>query len=769
MADGQPRPLIATFNINGLRAVTGRTALTSFLRERRAAAAAAAGAGLGASGLDAPDPKQTGLGRPASSLAVAANGSEAVQSLNGAALAEAALADAPTDQHSLVVPRTNLREGESQSLGADAADAADATDATDASGVPESIGGDSLSETTARWPAQPPSSESSLKQPTPTLPAASASSSPPGLLGLGRSLDGAQASGFGPVRSQRSSLLFQLLDALQADIVCFQETKLTAAQVTEEMALVDGYDAFFSFSIAKDGYSGASWWMMQFSFVNWADWCSFWRFLLVGGEGLLTGVVTYCKKGIATPIAAQDGLTGRRVVKPPEPSSASVTSVPLQTGDVIKPDGLLPDYSDMDPTVLDALDSEGRCVVTDHDRFVLFNLYCPRADSAEGERMTFKKGPGMAHWLFSIRCVIVAGDFNLTHRRIDHCDPENYTTDDGSVDFEAHPSRRWMESFLAEGRVDCFRHFHPLLSSRYTCWRVDTRARETNYGTRIDYIVTDQALLPDISGCYHLTRFPGSDHCPVVITAAPTLRLTIPQRNPPKLCARYLPGMGGKTVQLTSFYRAKRSHPDADEEPSDVVPPQPPQHLQSVSAFASQSTRPASPQVPLPPPPPPPKRARSSSTPPSVVAPTGPKQKSLSAFFGSAKSTSAAPVAFKASPPPPSVKPENSLVSTPSNASSRSSSSSPLPAALSDCGADLTPSELAAITAATQSAAKTAWKQMLRGPAPPPRCTGHGEPCVERTVKNGSAQNIGRKFYVCGRPKGHTNNPEASCNFFKWI
>lgn len=36
------------------------------------------------------------------------------------------------------------------------------------------------------------------------------------------------------------------------------------------------------------------------------------------------------------------------------------------------------------------VDGEGRCVVTDHSHFVLFNVYGPRAEPDDSERIEFK-------------------------------------------------------------------------------------------------------------------------------------------------------------------------------------------------------------------------------------------------------------------------------------------------------------------------------------------------------------------------------------------
>ena len=67
----------------------------------------------------------------------------------------------------------------------------------------------------------------------------------------------------------------------------------------------------------------------------------------------------------------------------------------------------------------------------------------------------------------------------------------------------------------------------------------------------------------------------------------------------------------------------------------------------------------------------------------------------------------------------------------------------------------------------TKDTAK-AWKNLLGGLGPAPLCKGHNEPCVLRTVKK-EGPNKGKQFYVCARGEGLKNNPEARCDFFKWV
>lgn len=47
----------------------------------------------------------------------------------------------------------------------------------------------------------------------------------------------------------------RILDKLDADIVCFQETKVTRDVLTEPLAITEGYNSYFSFSRSRSGYS----------------------------------------------------------------------------------------------------------------------------------------------------------------------------------------------------------------------------------------------------------------------------------------------------------------------------------------------------------------------------------------------------------------------------------------------------------------------------------------------------------------------------------
>nr|BAC38287.1 unnamed protein product [Mus musculus] len=178
--------------------------------------------------------------------------------------------------------------------------------------------------------------------------------------------------------------LRRVLDELDADIVCLQETKVTRDVLTEPLAIVEGYNSYFSFSRSRSGYSG---------------------------------VATFCKDS-ATPVAAEEGLSG---------------VFATLNGDI----GCYGNMDEFTQEELRVLDSEGRALLTQHKirtlegkekTLTLINVYCPHADPGKPERLTFKM---RFYRLLQMRAeallaagshVIILGDLNTAHRPIDHCD-----------------------------------------------------------------------------------------------------------------------------------------------------------------------------------------------------------------------------------------------------------------------------------------------------------------------------------------------------------
>ncbi|XP_039222000.1 DNA-(apurinic or apyrimidinic site) endonuclease 2 [Crotalus tigris] len=509
-----------------------------------------------------------------------------------------------------------------------------------------------------------------------------------------------------------SAGLRPLLDSLGADVICLQETKITRDLLEEPLAIVEGYSSYFSFSRIRSGYSG---------------------------------VATFCKVS-ATPEAAEEGLSGLFT---------------KHSGAI----GCYGNTEDFTADELKALDSEGRAVITRHrictseqqeTLLTVINVYCPRADPEKPERGDFKL---QFYRLLQARAeallragghVIILGDINTAHRPIDHCDPGDLES------FQEHPGRHWLDGFLWEpGRdsenenlfVDTFRFLNPSQDEAYTCWCNVTGSRHLNYGTRIDYILADRALaLLELTDARIMPEVLGSDHCPVQAVLKSTC-LSAP-RCPP-LCTRFLPEFAGTQQKLNRFLvKVEQTKlPEKGQKRSKA----------ERTALANLKKR-----------------------------RTGPAQKGqgdLRSFF-KAGTLDAEPMDDGRG---------QSVLKVVQRAAAEDSGKWPIVESterITDkCGMEevsgvtqtsiespKVPSKGVTSKAATNCEKNTLpsmqnqsvlWKSLLPGPAHPPRCKAHKEPCVLRTVKK-QGPNCGRRFFVCARPLGKPSDPRARCDYFLW-
>ncbi|KAM8829919.1 DNA-(apurinic or apyrimidinic site) endonuclease 2 [Synchiropus picturatus] len=503
----------------------------------------------------------------------------------------------------------------------------------------------------------------------------------------------------------------EALDSLGADIVCVQETKVTRDLLTERTAIVDGYTSYFSFSRGRSGYSG---------------------------------VATYCKDA-ATPFAAEEGLSGL---------------LSSQKGAV----QCYGDQSGFTTEELQLLDNEGRAVITQHRikcgdqtrALTVINVYCPRADPDKPERKQFKLN---FYKLLQLRAeallqggssVIILGDVNTSHRQIDHCDPSD------AENFEDNPGRRWLSNFLTSQEdsdqapedagkfIDTFRLFHPTRTGAFTCWSTLTGARQTNYGTRIDYILADRCLAKqEFVAADIMPEVEGSDHCPVWGELSCAL---LSNSKPPPLATCYLPEFAGRQQKLSRFLVRveQRALPCQQEEalPGSQEEEEQRENLKSFSAGTEGRKRLSQAES-----------AQSKVKKTKTTASSKPKG-SLLSFFKPKLTDAAVPNLEASMVTSASVKgetdPSNKRVKDSSEVS-KLQTAPRSPAGHSKKGASM-----------------DFWKSVLHGPPPPPSCKAHGEPCVLRTVKK-EGPNLGKQFFVCARPQGHASNPEARCNYFAWV
>lgn len=227
-----------------------------------------------------------------------------------------------------------------------------------------------------------------------------------------------------------------VLDGLEADIICLQECKVARQRLDPKEALVDGYHSYFAFS-EKQGYSG---------------------------------VATYCRLSsrLPLPIKAFDSLS----------SCAEHYGLDFACDRALShiDTSMLPTDCD---SFVQQLDREGRAMITDHGAWILFNIYFPhcsvqpntsissrsKKNQSETSLTAKEEVVGMlrkmiySRWIQEMtvelvreqgRHVLVVGDVNVCHQAIDHCDPEQSIRDLGLKNFEDFPPRQWLSE------VSCF-------------------------------------------------------------------------------------------------------------------------------------------------------------------------------------------------------------------------------------------------------------------------------------------------------------------------
>ncbi|KAI0080227.1 DNase I-like protein [Panus rudis PR-1116 ss-1] len=539
----------------------------------------------------------------------------------------------------------------------------------------------------------------------------------------------------------------KILDELQADIICFQEMKSSRSALPRDVALPDDYGAFFSFPIAKGGYSGVA------VYINMH-------------EG---------RKCI--PLRAEEGLSGKLQPKPPLTIEERISCSYPSADDMV----LYPDEEGNTPATLDALDAEGRGLVVDFGLFVLINVYCPNETS--DARLSFKMNyhlmlqERVRQLVSEGREVIVVGDINICATPLDHCDghlPSNQST------FYEHPAREWFRNWLDPDKgqmVDVVRTFWPERKGMFTCWNQKISARATNYGTRVDYILVTRGLLKWIKHGDIQPSLKGSDHCPIYIDLHDEMTLESgekillrdvmkqnEERDLPRIASKHWDEFSRKQTLLSSFFTKGDTSSQGVEKPqsqSTASPSQANKTSTPASSSSSSSIRPlarslsvsskkrkaeAGPSSK--------KKQKADSRQPSlssfVSKPSGSKSKPQKATLAASQEVILVDSSSDVEPGPSS-----SAASQPHLASSQASNDEEqldadykLALELAEAEEDLNARSTNSSQQQSQKS-KEAWSNLF-APIPPPRCTIHNEPTKKYTV-NKQGPNKGRTFYLCSR------------------
>ncbi|MCY6370527.1 exodeoxyribonuclease III [Clostridium ganghwense] len=166
---------------------------------------------------------------------------------------------------------------------------------------------------------------------------------------------------------------------------------------------------------------------------------------------------------------------------------------------------------------IERFDSEGRILICEYPRFILFNIYFPNGQK-DDERLNYKMEfyDALLEYCNKLKDenkkLIICGDYNTAHTEIDLKNPKSNEKRSGFLPME----REWMDKFIANGYIDTFRYFYPE-EIKYSWWSYRFNARKNNAGWRIDYHFVSDSMKDDIKDAEILNDVMGSDHCPVVL------------------------------------------------------------------------------------------------------------------------------------------------------------------------------------------------------------------------------------------------------------
>ena len=166
---------------------------------------------------------------------------------------------------------------------------------------------------------------------------------------------------------------------------------------------------------------------------------------------------------------------------------------------------------------IERFDAEGRVLITEHENFLLYNIYFPNGQRDQ-ERLDYKLDfyndllEILDEQVASGINVVVGGDWNTAHTEIDLANPKANSKTSGFLPEE----RDWIDKYIEHGYVDTFRLFHPE-PERYSWWTYRYGARARNVGWRIDYFFVNEGFTDQIIDADIHAEVMGSDHCPIAL------------------------------------------------------------------------------------------------------------------------------------------------------------------------------------------------------------------------------------------------------------
>jgi hypothetical protein len=131
-------------------------------------------------------------------------------------------------------------------------------------------------------------------------------------------------------------LVCTVLDSFGADIVCFQETKITRDRLDADLALAQGYDACVRPRASAHRGGGGSCASRHALSTLWGV-CSYYAFCRTRSG--YSGTATYCRRGSAwSPCAAEDGVNGTWLPPAAAATATTTTAAEARIGHYVSPE-----------------------------------------------------------------------------------------------------------------------------------------------------------------------------------------------------------------------------------------------------------------------------------------------------------------------------------------------------------------------------------------------------------------------------------------------
>ena len=166
----------------------------------------------------------------------------------------------------------------------------------------------------------------------------------------------------------------------------------------------------------------------------------------------------------------------------------------------------------------DTMDSEGRIITLEFDKFFVTQVYTPNAGDglkrlAERQIWDEKYADYLAE-LDQVKPVLATGDYNVAHKEIDLAHPSSNRRSPGFTDEE----RAGFTNLLAKGFTDTFRYIHGDIPDVYSWWAQRSKTSKiNNSGWRIDYWLTSSRIADKITISEMIDSGARQDHTPIVL------------------------------------------------------------------------------------------------------------------------------------------------------------------------------------------------------------------------------------------------------------